>query len=72
MVGTSRLMMMFDAKDLTLKQWTVTDPQGLHTTVAISNLDSRKTQSESLRHQLQRIPGISSRKTRNHDRSQDR
>jgi outer membrane lipoprotein-sorting protein len=40
MVGTSRLMMMFDAKDLTLRQWTVTDPQGLQTTVAVYNLNS--------------------------------
>jgi outer membrane lipoprotein-sorting protein len=39
MVGTSRLMMMFDAKDLTLRQWTVTDPQGLQTTVAVYNLN---------------------------------
>jgi outer membrane lipoprotein-sorting protein len=42
MVGTSRLMMMFDVKDLTLKQWTVTDPQGLNTTVAVFNLDTTK------------------------------
>jgi outer membrane lipoprotein-sorting protein len=41
-VGTSRLMIMFDAKDLTLKQWTVTDPQGLDTTVAVYNLDQAK------------------------------
>src|SRR5262249_42675322 len=27
-VGTSRLMIMFSAKDMQLKQWTVTDPQG--------------------------------------------
>lgn len=40
MVGTSRLMMMFDAKDLTLRQWTVTDPQGLQTTVAVYNLNA--------------------------------
>lgn len=39
-IGTSRLLMMFDAKNLTLKQWTVTDPQGLDTTVAVYNLDS--------------------------------
>ncbi len=39
MVGTSRLTIMFDTKDLTLKQWTVTDPQGLNTTVAVYNLD---------------------------------
>ena len=41
-VGTSRLMIMFDAKDLSLKQWTVTDPQGYDTTVAVYNLDSNK------------------------------
>lgn len=39
LVGTSRLMMMFDAKNLQLKQWTVTDAQGFDTTVAVSNLD---------------------------------
>jgi outer membrane lipoprotein-sorting protein len=43
MVGTSRLMMMVGAKDFQLKQWTVTDPQGYDTTVAVYNLDpSRK------------------------------
>jgi outer membrane lipoprotein-sorting protein len=40
MIGTSRLMMMFDAKTLALKQWTVTDAQGFDTTVAVSNLDT--------------------------------
>jgi outer membrane lipoprotein-sorting protein len=41
-IGTSRLMMMVGAKDFQLKQWTVTDPQGFDTTVAVSNLDSSK------------------------------
>jgi outer membrane lipoprotein-sorting protein len=41
-VGTNRLMLMFDAKDLKLKQWTVTDPQGFDTTVAVYNLDTTK------------------------------
>jgi outer membrane lipoprotein-sorting protein len=41
--GTHRLMLMFGAKDLQLKQWTVTDPQGYDTTIAIYNLDSKKT-----------------------------
>jgi len=41
-IGTSRLMMMMAAKDYQLKQWTVTDPQGFDTTVAVSNLDSSK------------------------------
>jgi outer membrane lipoprotein-sorting protein len=40
MIGTARLMIMFDAKDLTLKQWTVTDPQGFDTTIAVYNLDA--------------------------------
>jgi outer membrane lipoprotein-sorting protein len=40
--GTSRLMMMFGAKDLQLRQWTVTDPQGYDTTVAVYNLDTTK------------------------------
>jgi outer membrane lipoprotein-sorting protein len=39
-VGTSRLMIMFSAKDMALKQWTVTDPQGFDTTVAVYNLDT--------------------------------
>ena len=41
-VGTSRLMIMFNAKDMQLKQWTVTDPQGYDTTVAVYNLDTSK------------------------------
>ncbi|MCS0502618.1 LolA family protein [Ancylobacter mangrovi] len=40
MVGTYRLMIMFDAKTMQLKQWTVTDPQGYDTTVAVSNLNT--------------------------------
>jgi outer membrane lipoprotein-sorting protein len=42
MVGTSRVMLMFSTKDNQLKQWTVTDPQGYDTTVAIYNLDTTK------------------------------
>ena len=42
LIGTSRLMLMVGAKDGQLKQWTVTDPQGYDTTVAIYNLDSSK------------------------------
>jgi outer membrane lipoprotein-sorting protein len=48
MVGTNRLMMMFDAKTLQLKQWTVTDPQGLDTTVAVYNLDTAKKPDPNL------------------------
>ena len=42
LVGTSRLMLMIGAKDGQLKQWTVTDPQGYDTTVAVYNLDATK------------------------------
>jgi outer membrane lipoprotein-sorting protein len=41
-VGTNRLLMMFDSKDYKLKQWTVTDVQGFDTTIAVSNLDTSK------------------------------
>ena len=39
--GTHRVMLMFGAQDYQLRQWTVTDPQGFDTTVAVYNLDSR-------------------------------
>jgi len=42
LIGTSRLMLMVGAKDGQLKQWTVTDPQGYDTTVAVYNLDSTR------------------------------
>lgn len=42
LIGTSRLMLMVGAKDGQLKQWTVTDPQGYDTTVAVYNLDANK------------------------------
>jgi outer membrane lipoprotein-sorting protein len=59
-IGTSRLMIMFDAKDLTLKQWTVTDPQGLDTTVAVYNLDTtRKPDPNLFVINYDRNPGIS-------------
>jgi outer membrane lipoprotein-sorting protein len=48
LAGTHRLMLMFNAKDLQLKQWTVTDPQGYDTTVAVYNLDSTKRPDPTL------------------------
>jgi outer membrane lipoprotein-sorting protein len=48
LVGTHRLMLMFGAKDLQLKQWTVTDPQGYDTTVAVYNLDTTKKPDPSM------------------------
>ena len=48
LIGTSRLVMMVGAKDFKLKQWTITDPQGYDTTVAVSNLDNSKRPDPSL------------------------
>jgi len=48
LAGTHRLMIMFGNKDLQLKQWTVTDPQGYDTTVAVSNLDTSKRPDPNL------------------------
>jgi outer membrane lipoprotein-sorting protein len=40
LIGTSRLVLMFSAKDMQLREWTVTDPQGYETMVAVYNLDT--------------------------------
>jgi len=48
LTGTHRLMMMFGAKDLQLRQWTVTDPQGYDTTVAVYNLDQKSKPDPAL------------------------
>jgi outer membrane lipoprotein-sorting protein len=47
-VGTHRLVLMFGAKDMQLRQWIVTDPQGYDTTVAVYNLDSTHKPDPSL------------------------
>jgi outer membrane lipoprotein-sorting protein len=48
LIGTSRLLLMIGVKDGQLKQWTVTDPQGYDTTVAVYNLDTSKKVDPSL------------------------
>src|SRR5258708_39981168 len=48
LIGTSRLLMMVGAKDFKLTQWTITDPQGYDTTVAVSNLDNSKRPDPTL------------------------
>jgi outer membrane lipoprotein-sorting protein len=48
LVGTSRLILMVGAKDNQLKQWTITDPQGYDTTIAVYNLDTSKRIDSSL------------------------
>ena len=47
-IGTSKLMMMFNAKDFQLLQWTVTDPQGYETTVGVYNLDMKQKPDPNL------------------------
>ena len=46
--GVHRLMLMFAAQDFTLRQWTITDPQGFDTTVAVYNLDTSKRPDPAL------------------------
>jgi outer membrane lipoprotein-sorting protein len=42
LVGTSRLALMFSAKDMQLREWTVTDPHGYKTMIAVYNLDASR------------------------------
>jgi outer membrane lipoprotein-sorting protein len=46
--GTHRLMLMFGARDNQLRQWTITDPQGYDTTVALYNTDASKKPDPTL------------------------
>jgi len=48
LVGTHRIVLMFGTKDMQLRQWTVTDPQGYDTTVAVYNLDVTRKPDPSL------------------------
>ena len=50
--GTHKVMMMFGAQDYQLRQWTVTDPQGYDTTVAVYNLDTNAARPEHVPHRL--------------------
>ena len=49
--GKARVLLSFasvDANTFELKQWTITDAQGLDTTIAVSDLDSRTKPDEKL------------------------
>lgn len=46
--GTNRLMVLFNAADMTLRQWTVYDAQGYETSVALHNLDPRTRPDQRL------------------------
>jgi outer membrane lipoprotein-sorting protein len=46
--GTHKVLLMFSVKDTQLKQWTITDPQGFDTTVALYNIDMGKKLDPSM------------------------
>lgn len=46
--GTNRLMVLFNASDLRLRQWTVFDAQGYETSVALHNLDTTRRPDQRL------------------------
>lgn len=48
MMGTYRLLILFDAKTSALKQWVVTDPQGYDTQVTLSNTQVNKRPDPAL------------------------
>jgi outer membrane lipoprotein-sorting protein len=46
--GTSRIRLVFDTATFSLKQWTVTDPQGYETLVSLSNVDLAQKPDQQL------------------------
>jgi len=46
--GTSRIRIHFDGETFMIRRWTVTDPQGIPTTVQLANLNTQQRPSRSL------------------------
>lgn len=46
--GTSRIRLVFDTTSFSLRQWTVTDPQGYETLVSLSNINLAQKPDPSL------------------------
>ena len=46
--GTSRIRLVFDVANFSLRQWTVTDPQGYETIVSLFNVDLNEKPDPSL------------------------
>lgn len=46
--GTSRIRIHFDGESFMIRRWTVTDPQGIPTTVLLANLDTQQRPNRSL------------------------
>ena len=54
--GTSRIKLIFDPSSFALKQWIVTDPQGVETIVSLFNVDfNRKPDPELFKIDLERM-----------------
>ena len=54
--GTSRIKLIFDSGSFALKQWIVTDPQGVETVVSLYNVDlNRKPDPELFKINLERM-----------------
>ena len=54
--GTSRIKLIFDSGSFALKQWIVTDPQGVETVVSLYNVDlNRKPDPELFKIDLERM-----------------
>lgn len=46
--GTSRIRLVFDTPTFSLKQWTITDPQGYETLISLSNIDLAQRPDQAL------------------------
>jgi outer membrane lipoprotein-sorting protein len=46
--GTSRITLVFNTADFTLKNWVVSDPQGYETLVALNNMNTRQQPDPAL------------------------
>jgi outer membrane lipoprotein-sorting protein len=46
--GTSRIRIHFDGESFQIRRWTVTDPQGIPTTIQLANLNTQQRPSRSL------------------------
>ena len=46
--GSGRIRLFFNKADTSLKEWIITDAQGLDTRIEVSNLDNNKKIAENL------------------------
>ena len=48
MAGTSRIRIHFNGETFQLRRWTITDPNGIPTTVQLANLNTQQKPDRSL------------------------